>query len=100
MTDQIISLSGGVQATKVGLVFNNGLLFDEWQDIGTRLGKIEGAVHWWIGDWLNYGESKYGETYAQAMDETGFDYGTLADDKWIANQYQISERSENLLGET
>jgi hypothetical protein len=26
---------------------------------------------WWIGDWLNYGERRYGEKYAQGTDSEG-----------------------------
>lgn len=39
---------------------------------------IEGAVQWWVGDWLNFGERKYGEKYAQGMDATGYAYQTVA----------------------
>ena len=34
--------------------------------------------------------------YAQAMDQTGFDYGTLRDDKWISKEVPLSLRSDNL----
>jgi hypothetical protein len=54
------------------------------------------AVHFWIGDWLNYGEQKWGEMYTQALDATEFDYGTLRDDKWISSKIQLSDRSDNL----
>lgn len=52
---------------------------------------------WWIGDWLRFGERKYGEMYAQALEATGLDYQTLADAKWVAEQYpEFSLRNENL----
>lgn len=70
--------------------------FEQWQECGEFIRKAEGAVHFWIGDWLNYGESKYGETYAQAIDHTGYDYQTVANDKWLSNKIELSDRSENL----
>lgn len=54
------------------------------------------AVQWWIGDWLNYGERRYGEVYAQALDATGLDYQTLRDVKWVCSTYPVSRRHDNL----
>lgn len=70
--------------------------FDDWLKCGQFLKSTNGAVHFWIGDWLNYGEKTYGETYAQAMDETGYNYQTLSNDKWVARKIEISRRRENL----
>lgn len=70
--------------------------YEDWEAIGQQLGYIEGAVHWWIGDWANYGEHHWGEMYAQAIDETGFAYQTIADDKWVAGQVNFSCRQEKL----
>lgn len=57
--------------------------FEEWEQCGVQLRMIEGAVQFWIGDWLNYGEHAYGEKYAQAVDETQADtwmvYSHVAD---------------------
>lgn len=70
--------------------------FDEWQEIGGQLQKIEKAVPWWIGDWLNYGERSYGEKYAQALDATKQSYGALRNAKWVASEYEKSRRRDNL----
>ena len=45
--------------------------FDEWESVGAFLHQVDGAVQWWIGDWLNYGEKAYGEKYSQALDVAG-----------------------------
>lgn len=68
----------------------------DWIKCGEFLKNANGAVHFWIGDWMNYGEKHYGETYSQALDETGYSYGTLANDKWIASRVESSRRRENL----
>lgn len=70
--------------------------FQEWEEVGRFIKKAEGSVHFWIGDWLNYGEQKWGEMYSQAMDATEYEYGTLRDDKWLSKSIQLSERSDNL----
>ncbi len=86
----------GFRLTKTGLIAENDPCFEEWQALGPTLNHIGGAVHWWIGDWLNFGEHKWGEKYVQAVGETGFDYITLANDAWVANKIEFSRRRENL----
>jgi len=63
---------------------------------GDKLKRIEGAIHWWLGDWLNYGERAYGEKYSQALDETEFSYKTLRTDSWVAHRIEVSRRRDNL----
>ena len=41
-------------------------------------------------------ERKYGETYTQAIEATGLNYQSVADAKWVAEKYEVSERTENL----
>jgi hypothetical protein len=36
------------------------------------------------GDALNYGETRYGERYSQAMEVTGHSYQSLANYAWVA----------------
>lgn len=70
--------------------------FEQWQECGEFIRKAEGAVHFWIGDWLNYGESEWGEMYSQAIDATGYDYQTVRNDKWLSNKIDLSLRGDNL----
>ena len=54
-----------------------------------------GSIHWWIGDWLNYGEIRYGELCAQGIENTPrYEFGTLANDKWVASHIAASRRRE------
>lgn len=69
---------------------------DEWMKIGSALKRFYSANKWWVGDWLNFGESKYGETYAQAMEETGMQYDTLKNYKWVAHSVPNVIRNDNL----
>lgn len=70
--------------------------FEVWAAFGETLKQVEGAVHWWIGDWLNFGEAKYGEKYAQIIEDTGFAYATVRDDKWVASRFEVSRRRDSL----
>ncbi len=80
----------------VALRFRHDLTLDEWQDVGVQLRQIESGVSWWIGDWLRYGEHNYGETYAQAVEQTDLSYQTLANTVWVAGKVEPSRRRENL----
>lgn len=94
---QLSFLEEAAELSTTGLRFLRDLSFDEWQDYGRRLQYVHGAMLWWIGDWLRYGERQYGEMYAQALDETEYAYQTLADAVWVAGRFdEISRRRENL----
>lgn len=78
------------------LSFNGSVSIQEWMTIGDFLKRSNHAVKWWIGDWLNYGELAYGEKYSQALTQTDFVYGTLANCKYVAERVEFSLRNENL----
>lgn len=87
---------GGFVLHRNGIEPQGTPTFEQWQECGNFIKKANGAVHFWIGDWLNYGEQTWGEMYSQAMDETDFEYQTLANDKWLAKEIHISLRGENM----
>lgn len=64
------SLPKAFQCEASRLTVSGDPTFQQWEECGETLRTIEGAVQWWIGDWLNYGEHAYGEKYAQAVSET------------------------------
>ncbi len=86
------------KVSKVGLEFDENITFEQWSNIGAQLQAIQKSVGFWIGDWLNFGENKpeWGEMYTQAIDETGLDYQTIADYKWVTKEIPFSWRQENL----
>ena len=93
--DNKLSL-GNFYFDKTGLVVTGSPTFEEWQNCGEFLKQAEKSVQFWIGDWLNYGEKKYGETYSQAIDITGQEYQTIANQKWVSSKVEFSLRRENL----
>lgn len=81
----------------VALHIPEGTSFDDWQLLGKKLQQMEKSVMWWIGDWLRFGERKYGETYKQAIEATGYAEGTLRNAKYVAEKFSdLSLRSDSL----
>lgn len=85
-----------IKLNATGLNFAKDIGYTEWEHIGGVLQQIEGSIQWWRGDWLNYGERKFGEKYAQAVEETGRSYYTLAQYAWVAERFNLRERSQKL----
>ena len=68
----------------------------EWVEHGRRLGVVGRAAGWWIGDWLRYGNDRFGERYARASRITGYDAHTLMNMVYVASHFEPSERREAL----
>lgn len=82
--------------TKVGVEIRPDTPIEEWLRIGEVLKKANMATQWWIGDWLNFGERVYGETYSQALEATDYEYKTLRNFAWVAGKVEMSLRKDNL----
>lgn len=72
------------------------LAHTEWLATGRRLGAIGRCSQWWIGDWIRYGTSKWGEKYAEAARVTGYDVASLRNMAWVASRFDLSLRSDKL----
>jgi hypothetical protein len=86
------TISGHAEATPTGLSFNDGLSYAEWESVGFDLAKVGKAMQWWIGDWVNYGGKRYGETYKAAIDATGMSYGTVKRFALICQSFEMGRR--------
>lgn len=62
--------TGAMDAVSLTLDTKNPLPFDRWEALGRMLGRMDHAIRWWIGDWINFGEAVYGEDSAQAVEGT------------------------------
>lgn len=82
--------------TATGLRLTEELPFEIWERLGATLGAIREASVWAIGDWINYGEAVYGERYAQAVESTGLQPGTLMDYRSVAAHVPYSRRRGEL----
>jgi hypothetical protein len=68
----------------------------EWSRAGQRLGTMNRCSPWWLGDWIRYGNAKFGEKYSRSAKITGYDVQTLMNMVYVASRFEISRRRENL----
>lgn len=87
----------GFKLTRVGLSPVGKPDLDTWKKAGGSLQQMDGAIHWWIGDWLNYGHEHYEHgQYEEALEVLPFTYSTITHDKWVAQQIESCRRRQNL----
>jgi hypothetical protein len=91
-----LTLPKGVEVTKTGLKISAPLSYVEWESLGSHLQAVHRSVLFWIGDWLVWGQGKWGEKYAQAVESTGYAVQTLMNAQWVASRIEISLRGEVL----
>lgn len=68
----------------------------QWVSDGQRLGAIGRGVNWWLGDWLRFGNTKFGERYVRAARITGYDVQTLMNMVYVATRFESGRRHERL----
>jgi hypothetical protein len=101
-----------IEATPVGLRLSKDLTFDEWSAIASSFGKALQTAAWCIGDWLVYGERKWGQqllldgdefdpdapnripshAYDAAVSATGLDRQTLSQYAGVCRKIPMEER--------
>lgn len=96
MEQQEIDTSNLIDLRPNGMIFLGFETFEEWNAIGQYLQRAAGSINWWLGDWMNRGEARFGETYAQAIELSGLAYQTLGNIKWVARAIPFSRRREEL----
>lgn len=105
-----------IEATPVGLRLSKDLNFDEWAAIAESFGRALQTAAWCIGDWLVYGERKWGQqlllageefdpeapnrvpsyAYDAAVAATGLDRQTLSQYAGVCRKIPIAERRLHL----
>lgn len=68
----------------------------QWIAAGRRLGSIGRCSQWWLGDWVRYGASRWGEKYVEAAKVTGYDPKSLRNIAYVASRFDSSRRRDNL----
>lgn len=84
------------QLTPQGLQIQSNPTFEACEEGLHVLRKVDHCIQWAIGDLLNYMESKWGETYAQAVDAFDYSVGSLANMKSVAKAFEPSRRREKV----
>jgi hypothetical protein len=73
-----------------------GMSFAEWTAVGCRLARVTSASSWALGDWLLFGQRRFGRRYRAALAATDLDYQTLRNYAWVAGRFEPSRRHESL----
>lgn len=68
------------------------MTFQQWAEIGRKFQQIDTSINWWLGDWLNEGDKRYGETYAQAIEVTGHKIDQLQECKRVSASVKSANR--------
>lgn len=96
MTGNELVLAGN--ATTTALELPADMTFDEWQEVGRKLGMVASGCQFWIGDWIRYGEDQagWGEKYSQALEATGLELPTLNNYVHVSKAIPPEERNPDL----
>lgn len=85
-----------VRASHRGLQFSSRMPYEIWSALGARIAARSNATSWWLGDWLVFGEDRYGHRYRLAIETTGLDYQTLRNYAVVARRFKLSRRRDSL----
>jgi hypothetical protein len=85
-----------VAFSKVAWLPQGEMAVEDWVSAGRRFGAVARCSQWWIGDWIRYGNSQWGEKYVEAAKITCYDIGSLRNMAWVAAQFDLSLRSDRL----
>ena len=111
----VAPLPAFIQATPTGLVMAKDLTFEEWNAIGSSFGTALQTAAWCIGDWMVYGERKWGkqlllegaefdaksnripsELFDNAIAATSLDRQTLSQYASVCRKIPMAERRVHL----
>lgn len=68
----------------------------KWMEDGAALATMDRALRFAIGDWVLFGETRYGEEHAQAIDATKLSYSSINSARWVASRIPQIRRRTNL----
>jgi hypothetical protein len=84
------ALTGTAWSPRVELTVN------DWVRQGRWLGALGRASGWWIGDWVRYGNARYGDRYGSAARVTGYDVQSLRNMAYVAGRFHPRRRRDGL----
>lgn len=79
--------------TQTSLTLKEGLTQKEWVEVGRSLRSMERGIQFWVGDWLAYGEARFGEEAFADLERRD---KTLANWATVARKVAPSRRREDV----
>lgn len=89
-------LSKHIRCTDTGIIVEGDLPLEKWAKGFEFFQKIGSKTQWWRGDMLLYGERKYGESYAQAVDIHGKSESRLQTYVYVCSKFPMERRRPEL----
>ena len=90
----------GITMSPTGIKFASTVTQQQWLDFGEKhminAVRVQKSAPFWLGDFINHGEHKYGEKYAQALSYTDYDEHYLRTVAYACRQVKPKDRNENL----
>ena len=88
--------SANFAVSRTGIEFFGELSYEEWHAIGDQLIPMAKSIGFVIGDWLNYGSSRYGDKYTDALAMIQLELSTIQKYSYVANSVQTCVRTQDL----
>lgn len=85
-----------IEYAESGLTIPETMTLELWLETGKGLSTIRKAIPFWYGDFLNFGESRFGEDFAQAFDPHGDEYKFVKQVMWVAKRVPKNRRRPGL----
>jgi hypothetical protein len=82
------------QINGLSLDLDIDMVFEDWEAVGEILKGMALASPWLLGDWLVFGEGRYSDIYAQALDD--LDAQTIKGYVWVAEKVPPANRKATL----
>lgn len=92
----IANIPASVRIDRSGIEFTEDLSFEQWDSLGRELAPMAKSIGFIVGDWINYGMSRYGEKYQEAVEVTGLSVETLKQYSYVARRIKKCDRSHAL----
>lgn len=99
MTDVVVrpqNSFSNIEMTETAWLPSVAITYEQWEKAGRTLLRMGRAWQWWTGDWILYGEARFADSYAQAIELTGLEYQTIANVIAVCRSVEHSRRRENL----
>ncbi len=78
--------------TGQGLIVTGAPTYEEWEEVGAVLAVMDRGIQFLVGDWISYGQEKYGELAAQAIDARSWRPETVRAYVWLAKSVPPANR--------
>jgi len=67
-----------------------------WLAEGRYISKVRSASNWWIGDWVRYGNGRYGQKYELAAKTTGYETKSLVNMVLVSSRFEPERRRAHI----